>query len=193
MDKQKKISGTFLCLLILALVLALYYSLVYTGLSQKTAALSAQHETDTQQLAVYRELAADEPALKKSVDRLKAKAQASAAELGIPVPGLRSDIAKGLASAGVTATGITMSSASAGTKAPSGRVLTQAAVTVTADCTEQQLASLLHYFERGTEGVYVVNSVGMNAKNAQGTAAGQYTVSLNMTAYSLAAAGGTAQ
>ena len=188
MKKQIRVSGVFVCLLVLTLVLALYYGFVYTDLSRKTALLSAQHTSDMQQLTAYREMAADEPALRKSVDELKAKTS-SASGLGVPPSGLRADIEKGLAGAGVTATGITMSDASAGKKTPSGRAMTQVTVTVTADCTEPQLSVLLHYFERGTNAVYTVSGVSMSAKDKQGkTAGGQYAVTLNMTAYYLAAA-----
>ena len=189
MKKQFKVSGVLICLLVLTLVLALYYCFVYTGLSQKTAQLSAQHTSDVQQLSAYREMETNKPALKKSIEDLKQQAEASGSELGIPPSGLRGDLQTGLAGAGVTATGITMSDTSAGKKTPSGRTMTQVAITVTADCTEQQLTTMLHYFERGTNAVYAVNSVGMNAKDKQGKAAnGQYTVTLNMTAYYLAAA-----
>lgn len=189
MKKQIKIPGVLICLLVLTLVLALYYCFVYTGLSQKTAQLSAQHATDMQQLSAYREMAANKPALMKSIEDLKQQAEASGSELGIPPSGLRGDLQTGLSGAGVTATGITMSDTSAGKKTPSGRTLSQVAVTITADCTEQQLSTMLHYFERGTNAVYTVNSVSMSAKDKQGkTANGQYTVTLSMTAYYLAAA-----
>lgn len=189
MKKQLKVSGVFICLLVLALVLALYYSLVYTGLSQKTSTLSAQHVSDSQQIEAYRELGAQEPAVRESINDLKTKVKASASELGIPASGLRGDLEKGLSGAGITATSITMSDASAGKKTPSGRVMTQVTITVTADCTEQQLSSLLQFFEHGTLAVYAVNSVGMNAKDKQGNGpSGQYIVSLNMTAYYLTAA-----
>lgn len=194
MKKQLKVSGVFLCLLVLALVLALYYSFVYTGLSQKTNTLSAQHTSDTQLLESYREMGAQESAIRSSIDGLKTKVKASASELGIPASGLRGDLEKGLSGAGITATGITMSDASAGKKTPSDRTMTQVTITVTADCTEQQLSSLLQYFEHGTQAVYAVNSVGMNAKDKQGKGpGGQYTVSLNMTAYYLTAAAGAGQ
>lgn len=84
MKKQIKIPGVLICLLVLTLVLALYYSFFYTGLSQKTAQLSAQHATDMQQLSAYREMAANKPALMKSIEDLKQQAEASGSELGIP-------------------------------------------------------------------------------------------------------------
>ncbi len=189
MKKQVKVSGVLVCLLVLTLVLALYYGLVYTDLSKKTAALSAQHITDAQQLSEYRELEADEPSIRKSIEDLKTRTKASAAELGVAPSGLRADLEKGLASVKVTATGITMSDASAGKKTSSGRILTQVAITVTADCSQAQLSALLHYFEQVTEAVYSIDGVSVNRKDAQGQAAGgQLTVTLNMTAYYLAAA-----
>lgn len=189
MKKQIKVSGTMVCLLVLALTLALYYGFVFTSLFQKTSRLSAQHTANLQQLSAYQEVLANRDSVQKSIDGLKADIRASSSSLGIPPSGLSGDIEKGLAGAGVTATGITMSNASPGKKTQSGRVLTQVAVTVTADCTEPQLAALLHYFERGTDAVYTVGGVNMNTGNSQGkTANGQYAVTLNMTAYYLAGA-----
>jgi hypothetical protein len=189
MKKQLKVSGLLIFLLFLTAVLALYYSLVYTGLSQKTAQLSAQHLSNTQQLSAYQEMLVNKSALQQSVGDLKEKVRNSASGLGVPASGLSDDIIKGLKSAGVSATGITMSDASAGKKTSSGRTMTQITVSITADCTEPQLVTLLHYFERGTSAVYSVNSVNTNAKTQQGkTASGQYGVTLNMTAYYLAAA-----
>lgn len=189
MEKRKKFSGTFLCLLALALVLALYYAFVYTDLSKKTSGLAAQHAADTQQLAACELLAADKPALQRSVDALEEKVEDSSAQgFGLSAPALREDLDRELASAGITATGVTAGDSAVWKKTSDGRPVTRISVTVTADCTEPQLATLLHGLERGTDAVYVVDGVSMSAKNGQG-AAGQYTAVLNLTAYSLAPSG----
>ena len=184
MEQKKKISWTLISLLLIALVLAVYYATVFTSLSGKTAALQAQHEQNMQQLSADQSLLAQKANIQKTVSDLQAKIKKSSQSLGVPASRLGPDIQKGLSSAGVTATSVTMGSVAAGKKANSGGTLTQVPVTVIADCTTDQLTALLHYFEKGTDAVYAVNTV--SAASAQ--EAGKYTVTLNLTAYYLAGA-----
>ena len=190
MEQKKKISGTLVCLLALAVVLAAYYATVFTSLSGKTAALQAQHDQNMLQLSADQSMLAQKANMQKAISDLQTKIKQSSRSLGIPASRLGPDIQKGLSSAGVTPTSVTTGSAAAGKKTASGKALTQVPVTITADCTIDQLTALLHYFEKGTDAVYVVNTVSTAPKSAQdGSAgAGDYAVTVNMTAYCVAGA-----
>lgn len=188
MEKKKKIPGILICLLLLAVVLAIYYCTVYTGLSQKTALLEAQHTQNAQQLSDYQIQIAQKAQIQKATADFQTKIKKSSQSFGIPASGLGEDLQKGFASAGVTPLNVTMSAASEGKKTSSGRILTQVPITITADCTPDELTALLHYFERGTDAVYVVNSVSATSKDTQGGGK-DYAVSLSLTGYYLAGTG----
>lgn len=190
MEQKKKISSTLVCLIALVVILAAYYATVFTSLSGKTAALQAQHEQNMLQLSAGRSMLAQKANMQKTISDLQTKIKQSSQSLGIPASRLGPDIQKGLSSTGVTATSVTTGSAVAGKKTTSGKALTQVPVAITADCTIDQLTALLHYFEKGTDAVYVVNTVNAVPKSAQdgSTGAGNYTVTVNMTAYCLAGA-----
>lgn len=184
--KNSKVSPLVIYLLCLAAVLALYYSLVFNGLSQKTEELNDKHSADLQQITFYSQLVQSPSSLKDSVANLVNKRKNLQKLPGLPASELGTDLNKGLESAGVTATSVAMSdeTTTSGKKYSPGHIMKQVTISLTLDCTEKQLTDLLDYYEKKSSAVYYVNSVNMNAQNQVGQAAsGKLSVALDMTAY----------
>lgn len=186
--KNNKVSPLAIYLLCLAVVLALYYALIFTGLSQKTSELNEKHSANLQQISFYSQMIQKKPTLQNSIAALTAKKENLQKLPGLPAAELGTDLNKGLESAGVSADSVTLSdeTTASGKKFPSGHIMKQVTVSLTLDCTEKQLIDLLDYYEKKSSAVYYVNSLSTNMQNQTGQTAssGKLAVLLNMTAYS---------
>lgn len=192
--KNVKVSGPAVYLLCLAAVLALYSAFVSPGLRQKTEALNEEHEANQQQIALYSGAVQNRQTLRQSLSSLASRLKSARSSAGLASSGLGTDLNKGLAAAGAAADSITVSGeTAAGGKSSSGKAVTQVGISMTLTCTDSQLKTLLDYYERKSDAVYVVTSLGATRRNPSGqTASGDLSVTLDMTAYYASPAAGAA-
>jgi hypothetical protein len=187
--RNVRVPGLILFLLGLAAILALYYGNVFTPLAGKTDALLAQHGSDAKQIAYYDELFLKKSSLQTSIETLKNKKSEAAQMPGVAASEIGANLSRGLKSAGVSAKSVSLSgetAAQGGKKSSSGLTMMDVTVTLTLNCTRQQLDTLLNYYEKKSDAVYYVNSVVITeggSGSAQAAPAGQLTVTLGMTAY----------
>lgn len=187
--KNAKISGVLICALAVAVVLAFYYGLFYGNLSTQTNFMNQKHEENTEQLSYYRDQIFKEADVKKNISSLKDQVKSSGKKMGVPPAELNDDLISAFHASGITVKTVTSEDeVSTEKKTSSGRLLKSVALTVTADCKESQLTTLLHYLEKGTSAVYYITGITAAPKqNDSNTFTGIYTVTLKMDAYYFAA------
>lgn len=183
--KKVKISSVLICALVVALVLALYYGLFFGSLTTQTNAMNQKHTEYTQQLNYYHDEILKKADVQKNITSLQEQVKTSGKKMGVPPAQLNDDLISAFSASGITTKSVTsQDEVNTKKKTSSGRLLKTVSLTVTASCKESQLASFLHYLEKGTTAVYYVTGITVAPENTTGsTFNGVYTVTVKMDAY----------
>lgn len=188
MKQNKKISGVLICVLAVAFVLSVYYATIYNNLSQKVSSLELQHLENAQELSMYQSMLLDKAQTKTKIADLQARVKQSSESLGTSESEIAVDIQRGLTAAEVTALNLSVSQPSGENKTASGRTLMKVPISLTVECTQDELTTLLHYFEQESKITYTVNTVAISSENGQwGRSSDKVTIT--MTANYFAQAG----
>lgn len=183
--KNGKVSGIVLYLFGLVLVLLVYYYFFFIPQSAKMKDLDSRHTQAAAQLESYDKQLSKLDELKSRVQALQAEVDNGSLKSAVTAQNAAEDIAAGCRSAGVLPSSVQTGGENADKNRLSsdGKPLCSVSVTLALQCSNEQLLSLLNYFENTSQGAYYVEK---SSWTNNGT--NQQTAAVTMTLYYFGAA-----
>ncbi len=179
---QKKSPVILIYLFCFLLTVLVYINFIYLPLNSQITQLDQKHTDTVNQILYYEEQKAKRADIEKNITELQSKIEQENTNATVTAKTGAEDIDSACKAAGIVPKSVNMSEESVDTnkKAEDGRPLSSVSVELTVACSNEQLKSLLDYFENKSKGAYYINHV--SYKN--GTTGSEISISMTLFYFS---------
>ena len=158
---KPKISGVFLYLLGLGVVLLLFYYLALSPMTAQTQKLTLEHNQITAQLAQYDGSLQRTAELKSKISAMQTEINNRGSSTGVTIKNVAEDMEAACSQLELVPENVQIGEETADKSklSSTGQPLCSTSVILQVNCTDKQLQELLGYFESKSKGAYYVNQV----------------------------------